>query len=611
MADEKKKQGTTRVTQILLLVTMLGLMVFVGSIGLTAWLFTRSPKGAVAEGSFLLVELKGMVPDAPGQGGMMLDPSDFPVIVTEISAALRKAAADERIEGVYLAFDSPQMGGASAQEIRDALVEFTATGKPCVAYSELYTTGTYFIASACDRVVLAPSGLALVSGMNISVSYFAETFEKLGIEPEFEHVGDFKSAVEPYERTGPSEPAAAAYEALLDSMYGQLVKGIASGRKLEEAQVRALIDDLQLSPKAALDRGLVDALAFPDAITATLPNLKDADWPTKVTDVHPALSRKELDKRITALPEYVKDLRAANSRAKKKIAVIHAEGPIQSGSGESGLFGGQTLTDGAFKGWMRAARERDDVVAVVIRVNSPGGSGLASDMMWHEVRRMKAAGKPVVVSMGDYAASGGYYISANADWIVAQPNTITGSIGVLGGKFNLAGTFDKIGLHTHSFKRGELADLLATDKAFSASGREAFKTYLHDFYDVFLDRVTEGRKMDRDAVHAVAQGRVWTGEQAIEHKLVDELGGLDRALAKAAELGGVEDYGLARWPQQKTFFELLMEDFAKTTAPTLRVEVDVLSAPGVSEALEEALRINAMASGNGVLTYLPLRVELP
>ncbi|MBW1877609.1 MAG: signal peptide peptidase SppA [Deltaproteobacteria bacterium] len=598
------RQRTTRVTQVLLAVTVLGLLVFVGSIGLTMYFFTRADRGDVSEGSFLLVRLSGVIPDAPVRGGLFLEPEDFPPVASEVAQAIRKAADDERIDGVYLRLDNPEAGIATYQEIRAALGHLRQAGKPCVVYSELYTTGSYYLASACDKVVIAPSGLSLVSGLSISITYYAETFEKIGVDPEYEHVGEFKSAVEPYERTGPSEAATEMYEALLDSLYDQLVAGIAEGRGKAPDEVRSIIDALDLTPEVAMERGLVDAMAFPDGVVATLPQVGDDNWAEEVAKIHEPLDDETLQERFTPLGEYVKELRAEQRKAKKKVAVIHAEGPITSGDDDGGLFGDSVLADGPFRKWMRQARENEDVVAVVLRVNSPGGSGLASDMMWHEVERLKAAGKPVVVSMGDYAASGGYYIACNADHIVAQPATLTGSIGVLGGKFNVAGTFEKVGLHTAYFKRGELADLLSPTKGFSEEGRETFRRYLENYYGGFITKVAEGRGMEYDAVHAVAQGRVWTGEQALGHRLVDQLGGLDVAVAKAAELGGVEAYGILRLPEQKGFLDLLMEDLAQARTPALTVEI-VPPIPGAEEALREVLLVTRMASDNGVLLYLP------
>ncbi|MBT3222938.1 MAG: signal peptide peptidase SppA, partial [Proteobacteria bacterium] len=249
------------------------------------------------------------------------------------------------------------------------------------------------------------------------------------------------------------------------------------------------------------------------------------------------------------------------------------------------------LADKPFARWMKEVRDDDAVKAVVLRIDSPGGSGMASDMMWHEVKLTQAAGKKVVVSMGDLAASGGYFIAAPSDWIVAQPSTLTGSIGVFGGKLNLAGTYEKIGLTQALFKRGEQADLLSGSHPFSEEGRATMQAFLDDFYRVFVGKVMEGRGMTYDEVHAVAQGRVWTGEQALERKLVDELGGLDVALAKAAEFCELDEYGIVRLPRPKTFVELLMEDLAEVKAQQVKIQqVELnLGLPIDADALAELL----------------------
>jgi protease-4 len=464
----------------------------------------------------------------------------------------------------------------------------------------MYTSGTYYLASACDKVVIAPSGISLVSGLAISITYYAETLEKLGVEPEFEHVGDFKSAVEPFERTAPSEAATQAYNDLIDALYEEMVAGIASGRGLPPEQVRANIDAMRLTPEVALERGMVDAIAFPDAVAKTLDTLDAETWKTDLAAIQEDWDEKEWREHFTPLSEYVAEMRVDSAGWGKKIAIVHADGPIQSGDADQDLFGGALLTDGEFRKWMHEVREDEQIAAVVLRVNSPGGSGLASDMMWYEIERTRAAGKPVVVSMGDYAASGGYYIAANTDWIVAQPTTLTGSIGVFGGKFNLAGTFEKIGLHEAQFKRGELADMLSATSSFSEEGRVAFRDYLETFYRSFLTKVATGRKMEVDAVHAVAQGRVWTGQQALDHGLVDQLGGIEVALAKAAELGGIQDeYGIVRLPQR-----LLVEDLAEARSPTVEIEL-LDEVPGAEAAVREMVLLNGMIEDGGALLYLP------
>ena len=597
-------------TRILIGITVLGALVFASSVAAVMYMVNFEDAGDVKEESFLRVKLGGVITDAPMQGGFFLEPDSFPPIVTEISGAIRKAATDDRIEGLYLELDGPALGYGSLQEIRSSLDVFRAADKPCVAYSESYANGSYYLASACDKIVLAPSGVNTVFGIAASLTYYAGTFEKLGIEAEFKHVGDFKSAVEPYERTGPSEPAQEALDYMLDSLYDQLVQGIADGRGVEPAKIRGLIDRPAMSPQDALERGMIDALAYPDSVKARVHLSTDDGWVASLAEPVTKDLEDALDDRFTDLSEYVKGLNAELSAHKEKVAVIYAEGNIVSGGGESSLFGsGGVIADHAFNKLVRAAREDDQVKAVVLRVSSPGGSGLASDMMWHEIKKTRDAGKPVVVSMGDYAASGGYYISAPADWIVAQPATITGSIGVFGGKFNLVGLYDKVGMTLHTTKRGNEADMFSTTSKFSEEGGAAYQRFLDDFYKVFVNRVVEGRNMEFDAVHQVAQGRVWTGEQALERGLVDELGGLEEAIAKAAELAELDDFGITRLPKKKDFMELLMEDLANASAsPVVTIDLGI---PGVSSReLDEIFVLEDILQDGGVAALLPGNLEV-
>jgi protease-4 len=256
---------------------------------------------------------------------------------------------------------------------------------------------------------------------------------------------------------------------------------------------------------------------------------------------------------------------------------------------------------------MLEARRNEEVKAVVVRVNSPGGSGLASDMMWREMELTKAAGKPVVISMGNLAASGGYFLAAPADWIVAQPSTLTGSIGVFGGKIDISGTDEWTGLSSYSYKRGAHSDLFSSRAGFNEDSRVVFQSYLDNFYKVFVGKVSSGRGLPYEAVHEIAQGRVWTGRQALEHKLVDELGGLDVAIAKAAELASISDYGLDRIPKQKDFMELLLEDLTKTKT------VEVALPASVKQALvpaEELLILEAILNSGDVAAMLPGRLTI-
>ena len=608
-ADPKPKTPprSSSSTRILLGLTALGGLVFVGSLGAVVWLVNQEDPGEVHDGSFLHVELSGAVQDSPQPPPLFADPSDVAPTGIEIAQALRKAATDERIDGVYLELAGVSLGYGMAREIREGLVAVRDAGKPCVAYSEVWTTGSWYVGSACDHLVMPPGGLGLVTGIDARTTYYKGTFDKLGIESQMLHVGDFKSAVEPYERAEPSEAAAEAMNYLLDGLWDTWVAEVAEGRGMSAGEVVALVDRPSMSPSAALDRGLVDVLAYPAVFEGLLAEASSEGWREQVVSAMDAASTSgsddDDDDSFTDLDEYVKGMRSDWRAEDAHVAVVYASGPITSGTGDGGLFSGPTLTDQNFRKWIRAAADDDSVKAIVVRVDSPGGSGLASDMMWHEIRRVQAQGLPVVVSMASYAASGGYYISAPADWVVAQPTTLTGSIGVFGGKMNLAGLYEKIGMTQHSYKRGAQADLFAPT-AFSEGGREVYQGFLDDFYELFLERVATGRELERDDVHEVAQGRVWTGTQALERGLVDELGGIDTALEKAAELAEIDSYGVATFPKQKTFMELLQEDLADVRAPT-EVTVDLGPLAGVDAGPLRDLVLLERVLADGVAAMLP------
>ena len=535
----------------------------------------------------LVLELEGTLPDGPSQGAFILDEADFPPLLTELTQVITAAADDEDIDGLYIELQPIGLGLAGVQELADALHTFRESGKPCTVQADQLGNKEFLLAAACGDIHLAPAGLVLVNGLAVEHTYYAETLEKVGVKPNFAHVGDFKTAVEPFERTGPSEAAMEATDAMLDSLYGQFVTLAARGRGLDEAQVRTVIDQLPLTPAAAQEAGLVDGQAYAGEL------------------------RPDEDASID-LDRYLSRVRADN-RQNPQIAVIHAEGSIVSGESGSGMFGGSFVGDIDLIADLEQARDDEDVVAVVLRVNSPGGSGLASDNIWHAVQAVREA-KPVVVSMGDYAASGGYYIAMGSDRIVAQPGTLTGSIGVFGGKMNVRGLYEKLGFHLHGYKRGELADIFSGTSDFSEGGRERFEAYLETFYQLFLGRAAEGRGMSVDAMHAVAQGRVWTGAQALERGLVDDLGGLDVAIAQARDIAGVtEETGILRLPRQRTFLEELLDDIqnasigARAGDPNLEI-ARLLGAEPALQALETMARV--LGPDAGVAAMPPCLIEV-
>ncbi|MEN9786413.1 MAG: signal peptide peptidase SppA [Pseudomonadota bacterium] len=538
-----------------------------------------------AQTGFLEVHLDETMADAPGDAGLTLDPGDFPPLVTETAAALRRAAADPKVTGLYLEVGGTGLGWAGTQELRDAVTAFTASGKPCHAWAQELDNKGYYLASACDQIHLAPAGLMLVNGLAVTHAYYAGTLEKVGVKANFEHVGDYKSAVEPFTRAGPSDAASEATEGLLGNLWDQVVDGIAAGRSIDAERVRALVDDPPMTPQAALEGGWVDALSYRD----------------QVREEKAGPERLELG-------DYVRDAPSGT----RTVAVVHAEGQIVSGESDSPLFGGTMIGDESFIEILDDVREDEEVAAVVLRVNSPGGSGLASDNIWHAVERLKAAGKPVVVSMGDYAASGGYYIAAGADRIVAEPGTLTGSIGVFGGKMNVAGLYDKLGITLHTWQRGAVAGLLSPTSDFSELERAKFRAFLEGFYETFLTRVAEGRGMQRDAVHAVAQGRVWTGAQALDRKLVDELGGLDVAIARARELAKIpadESLTLRRLPERRTLFEQLLADVEGKGGARLAVDPMAMD-PALRDAVGGFVALSRVLDHGGVAAMLPGRLHI-
>ena len=598
---KKANKRSSSVTFLLIGVTLFVLCVFGVTSVLAYFLFAREQRVDVAAGSYLRLDLSGPISDAPVSGGLFQEPADFPMTATDIATVVRAAAEDDRISGLYLNLESPLVGWGLAREIRTALEAFREADKPCIAYSQMYMMKDYYLASACNKVLMAPAGIAYISGIETTVMYYKDALGKVGIEPQFVHVGDYKTAVEPFERNGPSEAAIEANEALLDSIYSQVIGEIAKSRGVASEEIEAGIDSLRMSPKGVLASGLIDGLAYPETLKQKLTQHEEPGWAESLMEL-PA--EDEDGESFIRAKKYRAEANSWDATTDGSIAVVYAEGVIMSGKGEESLFGSSgILYDQKYSAWMREARENDDVKAVVVRVNSPGGSALASDFMWREVSLTQAVGKSVVVSMGDYAASGGYMMSCNADWIVAQPTTITGSIGVFGQFFSLTETYEMLGLAEHTFKRGAHADLLSPMDKFSEGEREILQAFVGDTYDAFVGQVAEGRKREVAQVEPVAQGRVWTGEQAIasSHGLVDELGGLDVAVEKAADLAGISSYNTLKLPVQKGFFDVLLEEMSQS-----KVEVTLpLQLPMTSDLMREIEVMQNIEQNGRVGAYLP------
>lgn len=627
-------------TRLLLWVTAIGLVI-VAAVTVAAVLLTRDDLTELGdEQRWLYVKLEGLS-DAPSTPGLFDDPADLPPLTTEMTRMIRDAGADAEVPGLLIEVGGLSIGWAQAQELRQALLDYRESGKRCIAWAEAWSNKEYYVGSACDEVQVMPTGVMLVNGLAITQTYYAGTLEKLDVHANFEHVGDFKSAVEPYQRTGPSEPASLATTELLDSLYGQLVAGIAEGRGIPVEQAMALVDDPPLSPADALERGMLDHLSFRDQIKDQVElhgGVAQAETPlperpapgtivepTEGADGAGQAAQEDERHELRHYRDYLRDRRSAwREKQDTRIAVLYAEGAIVNGTSGESIFGGQSIGDRTVCTQLRELREDEKIDAVVLRVNSPGGSGSASDAIWREMELTRAV-KPVVVSMGDYAASGGYYVSMGADHIVAEPGTLTGSIGVFGGKMNVAGAMAKIGLSHHTTQRGAQATLFSGMHDFDDPGRERFRRFLQVFYDTFVSKAAQGRDMSFEELHAVAQGRVWTGQQALERGLVDELGGLDTAVTKALELTGagvpLEEVTVLRFPERKSFFEQLMEEMEGGDDPSvehaagLGLEQAALRAlleqsPSSAGAMHDALILHRILADGQVAAMLPGHIEV-
>ncbi len=462
----------------------------------------------------------------------------------DILAALEYAATDDKIRGIYLNTDSgSNMGLATAATLRNALLDFKKSGKFILAYSKSYSQGGYYLASAADKVYLNQLGGIDFTGFSATIPFFKDLLDKVGVKMQVFYAGNFKSATEPYRLNKMSEQNRLQLREYIEPVYNNFLSDIGASRNKSVAELRDISNGLRIrSASDALTLGLIDAIGYSDDVIA---DLKDR------------LSLNENDKLITvSLRDYSKSFsKDRNYKAKDKIALIYAEGSIVDGKGERG-----NIADAPYVQLLRKIRQDEKIKAIVLRVNSPGGSAMASESIWRELILAKEAGKKIVVSMGDYAASGGYYISCMADKIVAEPNTLTGSIGVFSMLPNASELFeDRLMIHWDSVKTTAHSTGLTPYFDLSPEEQQFMQNFTDDMYETFLKRVADGRQMTRDSVHAIAQGRVWEGVKAKEIGLVDEIGDLSQAIRMAADLAGIETYRISEYPVQKEPLQELIE----------------------------------------------------
>ena len=528
------------------IVVFLSLAIVVSMAGIAVLYLMVSGAPSVASDSVLVLPVRGGLAEHR-QNALLTSFGPGGPTVRSVTDSLRKAKVDDRISGVIL---KPQIGPrllwGKLQEIRDAVADYRESGKPIAAFLEYGGAEDYYLASAADKVYLMPGSPLEVVGRAQYEVFFRNALDKVGAYPDVLAAGDYKTAANQYTETTMTPAHREMAESLNRDLYEQMVEGIAESRGLTGDEVRRLVDEGPFLPEDALAAGLVDGLAYADEV--------------KDREPFDAADRREISD-----SDYRQvGLRSVGLNQGERIALIYAVGAINSGSSSFDVLNGEVLGSDTLTSAIRSAREDDSVRAIVLRIDSPGGSAIASDVIWREVGLARESGKPVVASMSDLGASGGYYIAMGADAIVAQPATLTGSIGVVFGKFTIGGTYEKLGVGIEPVSEGRFAEIYSPVTRFSEAERAKVQEHVDAIYEQFVTKAAEGRGTTRDLLHGVAQGRVWTGRQALEHGLIDEVGGLGRAIALAKERAGIDpgdEVELVIYPRPKGFFELLEEGF--------------------------------------------------
>jgi protease-4 len=575
---------------LVLVIVVLGAVLVGAGVFLTGRGTPQVPKRAILE-----VDLERGIPETPPDDPFAVFGGTRPLTLRDVVDALEKAGDDPHVVGLVARLGAAPIGVAEIQEIRDAVKAFRAKKKFAVAYSETFGefgpgNGAYYLATAFEEIWLQPSGDLGLNGLVAESPFLRGTLDKLGVKPEFGQRHEFKNAMNTFTETKFTDAHREATKALLESLYGQMVKGIAEGRKMTEAEVRGLVDRGPFLGPEALETKLVDGLAYRDEVHAKLKEKGGAGA------------------KLFGLQAYLKKEGRPHASGKRTIALVYGVGGVSRGkSGGNPLTGGQTMGSETVAKAIRTAVEDDDVAAILFRVSSPGGSAVASDTIWREVVLAKKAGKPVVVSMGDVAASGGYWVSMHADKIVAQPGSITGSIGVLAGKMVTPAMWEKVGLTFDQVEVGANANMWNASRSFSPAEWARFNAWLDRIYDDFTSRVAEGRKLPKERVLEIAKGRVWSGEDAKAIGLVDELGGYATALklAKAAaKIPEAEKVRVTVFPREKSPFE-------KLAAKLSGEEEDESSFTALVRLLEPVrpLLRQVEAERQGVLTAPPVTIR--
>jgi protease-4 len=464
----------------------------------------------------------------------------------QLIQAIEKAKSDSQIRGIYLSAGLPLTGYATLEEIRDALKDFRASGKWVVAYADNFSEAGYFLSSAADQVYMNPNGMVELNGLSVEVGFLKKMFDKLDIRPQVFRVGDFKSAIEPLVRENLSEENRLQLTSLINSMHGELLRQMGESRNIAPEELKRLSDNMLVrNAQQAAEHGLIDSLFYNDQLKDAL--ARRMNVPVK-------------DLEFISYAKYRKTKPSAGS-SKNEIAVIVAEGEIVPGaSDENTVIASKTFREAISK-----ARNNSRVKGMVVRINSPGGAFQAADELWREIR-LAAEKMPVIASMGDYAASGGYYLAMACDTIVTRPTTITGSIGVFSVVFDLSAFLgNKVGITFDQVKTGNVGDIITFTRPLSDTEKQIWQNQTDEVYEIFTAKAAEGRGMTTEDLKKLASGRVWTGLQATDNKLADQTGGLRNAIELAAQKAGVaSDYRVKYYPKPKSIIERLMDTSEET-----------------------------------------------
>ena len=577
------------------LLMILGVALFISAL--------RNSGPTIHDNSVLVLNIKGSMPDYVVEDPLARALGADENSLTNLLWQIRKAKADKRIKAILLDVDFSTVGWGQADEIRDALADFRTSGKPVYAYMLIGSNKEYYIATACDRVYMSPSGNLFTYGLAAEAMFVRGSLDKLGIYPDVFKIGKYKNAPDMFTEKKMTDGQREVLNSMLDDIYGRIVNAVAETRKKSADEVRAAIDNAPYTAQQAKEVGFIDDVKYRDEVEAELRQrlgYKD--------DEHLQLVKGSEYREIK--PE------SLDMNKGEKVAVIYASGTIGLGSSDDSPFGEQSVGSDTMVKALNTARDDRSIRAIVIRIDSPGGSAFASDEIWHAIENAKMK-KPVVVSMGDVAASGGYYIACNANKIVAEPSTITGSIGIFAGKPVMKGFYDWLGVTNEYVLRGKNAGMFRETEPFTDDERAKFQDIIsRAYYDQFVPKVAKGRNKSAEEVDSLGQGRVWMGSQAKERGLVDEFGGLERAIAVAKQLANLpadKDVRRVVLPYPRTFFQKLFNQDSDDEEAKLKLQQQRAMFEALPEdmrrAFQYAAMLNKMKEGDA-LAIMPYEIRI-